>query len=107
LIRLLTAAQAGALGRGIYSQCHPLSPSRPMRTSGISAGGAALANFFRAGSVDQVGMKGEMRLRIASLYFELSTLPGTATDQFKLPSGAPDARRRQMELMGGRLRASA
>jgi hypothetical protein len=45
--------------------------------------------------MDQVGRKSETPLRIASLHFELSTLPGPATDEFKLPSGAPDARYRQ------------
>jgi hypothetical protein len=42
-----------------------------------------------------VGRKGEMPLRIASLHFEPSTLPGPATDQLKLPSRAPDSRHRQ------------
>src|SRR5215470_2592855 len=42
-------------------------PSRPMRTSSVSAGGAAPANFFRSRSVDQVGRKSEATLRIASL----------------------------------------
>jgi len=70
-------------------------PSRPIRTSGVSAGGAALPNFLRTRSVDQVGRKSETTLRIASLHFEISAFSGTATDQLKLPSGAPDARRQQ------------
>ena len=70
-------------------------PSRPIRTSGVSAGGAALPNFLRTRSVDQVGRKSETTLRIASLHFEISTFSGTATDQFELPSGAPDACHRQ------------
>jgi hypothetical protein len=55
----------------------------------------ALPNFLLTGSVDQVGRKSETTLRIASLHFEISTFSGTATDQLKLPSGAPDARHRQ------------
>src|SRR5712671_1297961 len=70
-------------------------PKRPSGPSGASAGGAALSKFPRTGSVDQVGRKSETPLRIASLHFELSTFPGTAPDQLKLPSGAPDPRYRQ------------
>jgi hypothetical protein len=61
----------------------------------VSAGGAALRNFLRTRSVDQVGRKSETTLRIASLHFEFSTLSGAASDQLKLPSGAPDAGHRQ------------
>lgn len=53
------------------------------------------AGELRSRSVDQVGRKSETALRIASLHFEPSTLPGPATDQLKLPSRAPDTRHRQ------------
>ena len=50
---------------------------------------------FRPDPWTRLEGKSEATLRIASVHFELSTLSGPATDQLKLPSGAPDARHRQ------------
>ena len=51
-----------------------LFPSRPIRTSGASAGGAASPAFRRSRSVDQLGRKSETTRVIARLQFEISTL---------------------------------
>src|SRR6202048_1467638 len=71
-------------------------PSRPVRTSGASAGGAAAPNFLLTRSVDQVGRKSETTLGIAGLHFEIGAFPGPAPDQFELPSGASNAGNRQL-----------
>jgi hypothetical protein len=70
-------------------------PSRPITTSGASAGGAASPNFLLTRSVDQVGRKSETTLGITGLHFEIGTFTGTTPDQFDLPSGASNAGNRQ------------
>jgi hypothetical protein len=99
--RSAPGTKAGALVAGIPrrkpARCAAASaasttrrlPSQPTRTSGASAGGAALPNFLLTRSVDQVGRKSETTRRIASLHFEIGTLSGTATDQLKPPSARP------------------
>src|SRR5215470_12471495 len=70
-------------------------PSRPTRTSGVSAGGAAPPDCLLTRSVDQVGRKSETTLRIASLHFETGAFAAAAADEFEPPAGAPYARNRQ------------
>ena len=73
-----------------------LFPSRPIRTSGASAGGAASPAFRRSRSVDQSGRKSETTRVIASLQLEISTIPAAlGVDQFNKPAVAADARNRQ------------
>jgi hypothetical protein len=88
-------AQAGALCCGVRGEHHPSPSVAADQNKPASAGEAALPNFLRTRSVDQVGRKSETTLRIASLHFEISTFSGTTTDQLKPPSGAADARHRQ------------
>src|ERR1700730_3669481 len=71
-------------------------PSRPIRTSGASAGGAAAPNFLLTRSVDQLGRKSETTLGITGLHFEIGAFTGAAPDQFELPSGASNAGNRQL-----------
>ena len=73
-------------------------PSRPIRTSGASAGSAASPNFLLTRSVDQAGRKNETTLGIAGLHFEIGTFTGAAPDQFDLPSGASTDLWKQIEL---------
>ena len=78
-------------------------PSRPVRTSGASAGGAAAPNVLRSRSVDQLGRKSETTLGIAGLHFEIGAFPGAAADQFELPAGAANAWLPARGLRGGRV----
>src|SRR6266446_7177666 len=61
----------------------------------FSASCAVPLNFLRTRSMDRVGRKSETTLRIAGLHFEISPFRGLATEQLKLPSGAPNAWHRQ------------
>ena len=67
-------------------------PSRPTRTSGASAGGAASPDFRLTRSVDKVGRKSEMTRVIARLQFEIRAFAGAAADQLDKPARAADAR---------------
>jgi hypothetical protein len=51
-----------------------------------------VGHFLRTRSTDQVGRKSETTLGIARLHFEINTVAGTASDQFKQPPGASDVR---------------
>src|ERR1700730_9958375 len=81
----------------------PRSPasilSQAVRTSGASAGGAAAPNVLLSRSVDRAGRKSETTLGIAGLHFEIGAFPGAAPDQFELPAGASNARRRQRLIL--------
>jgi hypothetical protein len=61
----------------------------------FSASCAVLLNFLRTRFMDRVGRKSETTLRITGLQFEISLFSGPATEQLKLPSGAPNAWHRQ------------
>jgi hypothetical protein len=68
-----------------------LFPSRPIRTSGASAGGAASPAFRRSLSVDQLGRKSETTRVIARLQLEICTFARSRADEFNQPAGATHA----------------
>jgi hypothetical protein len=53
-------------------------PSRPIRTSGASGGGAASPDFLLRRSVGQLGRKSDTTLGIAGLHFKICTFSGPA-----------------------------
>jgi len=75
-----TNAQAARRAAASRAKTTRRRPSRPVRTSGASTGGAAAPNVLRNQSVGQLGRKSETTRAIAGLHFEIGTFSGPAAD---------------------------